>query len=387
MKKINTIIFIFVSIALLFSFNRIDKKEDKKEVKITTPTEALVLKLKQEALVEKVTAFGQVKNDNQLSLSLQTNGRVELLNVENGKFVHKGELLLSLDKTIQNNNIEQLLREKEKINYSLNSLKLEQQNYQKSLDATARLHSDGIATLEEKENAQLKFDLVNNELKIKKEGLKTINNKIDVATFNSDQYSLKAPENGIVEKIFIKQHEQIRAGQNIIIFSPSGKKATVNLKLTAKEIAKVKKGQKATIDIDLPSVKNYQGLVKAISYNQEGSNNYYNVLITFSITKNSLVYGSLVKVDILTDAKSNGYKIPLDAVDNVWGNTITLLTLQKDSTLQKIQFEYKDIKDQHVLINTELYEELDIVIDKSINLKETEKVQIIKYKDNSLVQK
>jgi len=142
MKKIIYIIIVIIPFTFLFSFNQAKEKE--KDAKVEVPakkTEVTVLKLAQKELVEKVTAFGLIENDHQVSLSLPTSGEVKFLEVEPGQFVRKGSLLLSLDKTIQSGEMEQLEGEKGKITYQLNNLHLEEETLHKNVERVNKLYA------------------------------------------------------------------------------------------------------------------------------------------------------------------------------------------------------------------------------------------------------
>jgi len=175
-------------------------------------------------------------------------------------------------------------------------------------------------------------------------------------------------------------YTQLRAGQEVLIFSPLGKNATVSLKLTAREVSKIQKGWKAEVYIDFPVKKKYKAKVKSVGYNRNAGQSHYNVTVSFDAAKDQLVYGSLVKVEIQTEGKTKGYYVPLDAIESVDDKSINLLTLQVDSTLQEMQFDYQGIDKEFVLINDPSQKDLEVIIDKSIGLEAGEKVQIIKYK-------
>ncbi len=377
-KKITYSVFIFLPIMLLLSFSNANT-EEQETVEIQEPKEVTVLKLDKQEYVEHIASFGQIKNDEQIKLSLSRTGKVERLNVEEGQFVQKGQILLSLNNTEQSNSAKQVVFETEQVALLLHSLYLKREVLQKNLTSQNNLYADGISTLEVKEAAQLEYDLVNNEIRIQEEHAKGLGNKKELLGFQSGLFTLLAPQSGIIEEVMTKEQEWVGAGQQVIRFSPANALATIPLNLSAKEVSTIRKGQPANIIIDFPEKKIYKGSVKSISYNRATKRNDYKVVVAFDVTPKQLVYGTLVEVEILMDQKVEGYKIPFDAIERVGGGQVEVLLLKADSTLQKVRFAYQEIESQELLVEHGDYESIQVVTDRSVDLKEFDKVEIITY--------
>lgn len=379
MKKVTYVIALFITGIFVFSFYQADEKTEITLVKSKPQKEATVLQLKKQIYQEYLTAYGEIQNDNQIKLSFQTSGKVNVLKVEAGQYVQKGQVLVALDQTRQTNGTAQLQGEKEKANYALQNLYLEQTNATENLARLNKLLKEEVVTLEEKEQAALQLDLINNNIKTLEQNLKSIDGQLELSGFQTRLLTLRAPQNGIVEKVFLRKNESVQAGQEVIHFTPANNSAVVKLNLTAREVAQIAQGNTANIHIDYPKAKTYQGKVRSISYYRSGQKGDHKIIIDINAGKDKMIYGSLVKVEISTQAKQEGYKVPFDAVHKVSKDSVEILVLQADSVLQEMRFSYQQVNTGELLLNDTAHESLAIIVDKSIGLKALDKVQSVTY--------
>lgn len=96
-KKVLLLILIFLSIISFFFFKSFAK--DKKEITYTTA------KIEKGILINAISGSGQVTSIDQVDLKSKTSGKIVYVNLQNGKKVNQGELLLKLDTTEAQKNV------------------------------------------------------------------------------------------------------------------------------------------------------------------------------------------------------------------------------------------------------------------------------------------
>ncbi|MEM8909666.1 MAG: HlyD family efflux transporter periplasmic adaptor subunit, partial [Bacteroidota bacterium] len=334
----------------------------------------------QQVYPQYLEVLGELHNDQQIRLSMEVAGTIEQLYVVEGQMVRKGEPLLALNSKMQAHQSQQLQLEEEKLHLVLNNLYLERTHLQKNQISVHQLYTDGVVPLEEKEQADLDLNLVNNRIKVEEENLKSIAKEKDLAHFQKTRLVLRAPQNGRIEQLLVRQYEGVGAGQSVVHFSPKMARANVQLRLTAKEVAQVRIGQTAEVKVDYTQETSLVGKVASITYHRNAAQGYYQVIVTIESSTASLLYGAMVQTRILTDQSTVGYKIPLDAIEHVQEDWVYVLSLTPDSSLQQVRLNYQEMDDDAVWVSSNQQAQLSLVVDKSHGLKAKDKVQYIQYR-------
>lgn len=135
-------------------------------------------------VVRKVMFVGTVQPVRLTEVKSEVSGRITKVLVEDGEKVGKGQLLLELDQTEIQSEIESLTRE-----MLSNQLRLEQAVRDEK--RVADLHAKDFATDKEREDAMTTLKLAENELRIQEARLATLEERLG-------KTRIKAPHDGIV---------------------------------------------------------------------------------------------------------------------------------------------------------------------------------------------
>lgn len=209
-----------------------------------------------------ITYNGRVEADI-ISLSAQVSGTLDLVNVEEGDAVTKGQHLMKVNtdkielqlKSQQAQIIElqaYLAANAAQIKQIDAQLKLAQQ----TLDKTKKLVSEGAATEQQRDELESKVDVLKSQkealltnkkmLKAKKEQL---NATIEMTQISLNDAKIISPINGVVLNRFLDKDELVAPGRTLLELADlSNMKITIYV--STKELSRVKIGDKVKVKVD-----------------------------------------------------------------------------------------------------------------------------------------
>ncbi len=190
-------------------------------------------------------------------------GKVMTNNLENGKSVKKGDLLVQIDnKKILNQlqdvefNLNQLVLTGQKLKFKLEVLK-EKINYlNNQYQRFLRLNKKKAVSGEKLEKMKLSLDeAISGRKEILKEieildiKKKTLENKREYLNLILDDYSIKSPVNGVILEKFVSSGENLFPSSVIAdIYNPES--LYIDIFIEGNEISRVKLNQKVDIKVD-----------------------------------------------------------------------------------------------------------------------------------------
>jgi len=239
MKKRRLIIIgIILLITIGFSFFFQQKQSKKEKIKTTI--------VKQENLVQSVSASGKIKSEKEVTLKFQTSGQLAWVGVKKGDWVEKWQAIASLDKR----KLQQSL-EKELIDYMNQRWDFEQQHDDYQNDVI----TDSMKRILEKSQFDLNRDVLD----------------VEVADLAIKLATIITPIEGIVIKV-----EMPVSGVNItpataefIVADPNEVYFEVNIDEV--DIAGINVGQKALLALDTYPEEEIKAEVKQISFQSKTS--------------------------------------------------------------------------------------------------------------------
>lgn len=221
MKKIHPIIILLFSLVLLESCGG-----NKAETRSTTTTGAIpvkTMKLEKGEVNRSIAASGQFFTDDETYLSFKFGGVITNILVKEGDFVHKGQLLATLDLT--------------EINATVGQAQLGYEKAQRDYKRVSNLYKDSVVTMEQWQNAKTASDVAQQQL--------------DAAKFILSHSEIRAVSDGYILKKQANVGQIVTSGTTILQTNGAGKSSWVlKAGVSDKEWSAINVGDKAIIKSD-----------------------------------------------------------------------------------------------------------------------------------------
>ncbi|MBI2689328.1 MAG: efflux RND transporter periplasmic adaptor subunit [Acidobacteria bacterium] len=322
-----------------------------KKEKEAIPVEVAAAKRSEIAAYLSSTANLRALRD--VAVSIQTEGIVQKVLVEEGDFVKEGQVLCTLDdKHLQlrldlavekraqaSLQMEKARTRQEKAVAQIGHAKAELSRYEKA--AREGLVSDKeVATyryrLEELDHDQKVAAYETKELQHRTSELETeiAQTKLEIA-----RSQVKAPYDGFVTQRSVNLGQRVRAMDalfNVGAFSP----LYADVHLSEKDAGSVRPNQMATIHLGSDETTSVQGKVERISPVVDGASGTIKVTIALSPLK-GFRPGAFVRVGIQTDKKADATLIPKRAVVEEDGVNYVYVTGKDSAARTKVKLGYQ----------------------------------------------
>lgn len=431
-------LFLLMSMIIGFSFlyiNRVKSKNYK------TASEKNIVAVKSEILkkgsIEKYQSFsGKTKGGEEEIISLKVPSTITEVKVKNGDYVKKGDVLLTLDSSEIDKQVESAKKAYEEVNkialesnsklnelnekkeelYSeissleekINSLKEENLDKEEEVKLLKESLENGEITKEEfdKKSKELISAINDNlkiigdenkkiiQLKVTKEALdKTLgnipqntNNKqveslkkaYDIALENKENYIVKSPINGYVEDITVRKGDS-----GITLMEPAMKiinKESINLELQIEEddLDKFKVGQETQVEIHKEDSKNnFMGVIESIGSDPDKRTNQYSVVINIDNHEENINSNNYGKVFIPISKKENVLVVSKNSILRE-KNENFLFKLNDDNTVSRIKIETGAENDEFIEIIEGVSEGDEIVTKGKEFITDGDKISVVK---------
>jgi len=227
-----------------------------------------------------------------VELSSQVRGVLENVYVERGDFVKKGQLVARLMSGVEQASV-RLSRDRAKMEVDVKSRKAEQQFRQNTLKQVAQLYEKKLASEREYDDAKTSSVVADIEL----EKAKELKHLATLELFRAQEVlklrSMHSMIDGIVTEVMKSPGEYIEE-------QPVMKIAQINplyVEVIVPEnmIGTIEKGQKATINVDTPTVANYIGTVVVVDQLIDASSGTIGVRLNLPNPDNKIIAGQRCK--------------------------------------------------------------------------------------------
>jgi HlyD family secretion protein len=347
-KKSNKLLYyLFGGIVVLIIFAVIAKNAGWIGGAKETPVE--VATVKRVAIIEKVSASGEIQPEVEVNLSPDVAGEIISLNVKEGDSVAAGMLLVkirpdnfisALDRTKANFNQQQanLSQSRAALQRSEAQFTQAEQNFNRQKS----LYEQKVISDADFEQAQASFITAQKDLEAAKQSVrasefivKSSQASVDEASENLRLTNVYSPVNGIVSNLLVEQGERVvgtqqMAGTEMLTIADLSK-MEVRVDVNENDIVRLSLGDTTIIDVDAYAYtsKTFKGVVTSIANtaNAKASsdavtefkvkirilNDSYQELVDEG-KKYPFRPGMTASVEILTNSKSNALSVPLAAV-------------------------------------------------------------------------
>lgn len=343
-------------------------------------------------LIIKISANGKLRANRELEVSSNISGVINKINIYEGKFVKKGDLLIKLDdreyQLVFNEAEDQIMTAR--VEYGL--LKKGLPNDTSSANK-AKIYYYELKRLDDafKNNKISKTDFIKkrDELEMKiiftgakredfilnKSGVSRATNVREKARLNLQHTELRAKYSGVIGNFNLVEGKRINAGEILFkLFDTHLMKIDVNI--LENEIAKIKLGN--FVDIIIPAIQNekFSGKVGRISPYIDAENGTCKVEIEINNTKQKIKPGMFAKVLIETSTLKNRLLIKKEAL--LVRDKRNLVFVVEDSLAKWKYVKLGAENETYFEITEGIKENDDVVISGHYNLAHDSKVKIIK---------
>jgi membrane fusion protein, multidrug efflux system len=307
MKNIQIII-----IGLWLLISACGQKQETKTEKPVFADDAIVAiqlaKVEQITTSEPVVTSGAVASTDEARMSFKVGGIIQKIYVKEGQTVSKGQLLATLDMT--------------EINAQVNQARLSSEKANRDYRRVKNMSRDTAATLEQMQN-------VTTALNIAKQGL-------NAATFNQSYAQIRASIGGTILKKLANEGELVGPGVPVFMLASNQRNDwVVRVGVSDRDWARLKLGDKATIQLDAYPDDTFEGKVSELAQAADPINKLYEIEVKINPNGKRFAAGLFAKIDLNPSQNRSYAVIPIEAV--LEGNGKNAFVFVLDSSRKKVK--------------------------------------------------
>jgi len=273
---------------------------------------------------KKIQLQGNVEPKNHANICARTDGVIDVMNVDEGSFVKKGELLFQSDKL----NLETAVKVTEddmkvaatQVNVQKGMLAISKAKYlkaQKDHKRSAQLIKHKAIALDTFEKTELQQVSANLGVQLEEAGLQAVKAKLEQARSNleiAQKYyrdsQIKAPFDGVITLRYKEAGEYAKKGDKILRME-NPKELEISLLMSAKYYSEIKPGKTKAIVRESSGKKLTETTVAYRAPTIDDLSRTFEIEV--DLTKvNSFISGMLCSVDIILEERM-GYGVPQEA--------------------------------------------------------------------------
>ena len=276
---------LFISIFCIISLvSCIDKKGENPGREKITDVKIFPVRVREYTI--PVRASGGLTTSKEMKLSFKTGGLISTIDVHEGERVKNGQMLASLDVS--------------EIRAQQQQARIAYEKSRRDLARVTNLYRDSVATLEQLQDAQSALDISLS--------------RQQVADYNLLHSYIKAPADGVVQKILMEEHEMVAPGYPVLLFASTGNNWIVRVALTDKDVVRLSLGDSASVTMDA-----FQGLTFSATVSELGAiadplTGTYEAELLIENCNQEFRAGFIARSEIFPGEKQKGYWVPMEAV-------------------------------------------------------------------------
>lgn len=294
---------------------------------------------------------GAMASTSEARLSFKIGGIISKIYVKEGDVVMKGQLLATLDLTEINAQVQQATQGAEKA--------------RRDVTRVQHLYNDTVASLEQLQN-------VTTAQTVAEEGLR-------IARFNQQYAQIRATENGTILRKLMNEGELAAPGTPVFFVSGnSGNDWVIRFGVADKDWALLKKGDKATVQLDAYPTKTFTGIITEIAQGADPLSGTYEIEVKVLPNGHRFATGLFGTVQLQPSANQLVTLLPIEAIaeaDEKSGYVYTVNDDQRSVTRHKVNIVFLQ-KDKAAISSGA--ENLDVVVTQGVGyLTENSKVKVV----------
>lgn len=324
---------------------------DEAPVKSLVPLTAVKVEtVKNETLSVPVHSSGILLSSEEMKLSFKTGGIVRKILTEEGDKVKKGDLLATLNLS--------------EINAQVNLAKSAYEKALRDYGRAKNLYADSVATLEQLQNAATALTVAESNL--------------EIASFNLVHSEIKAPDNGVILKQFVKENELVASGYPIFLFGTSGSTWKVKTGLSDRDIVRINNGDSAEVTMDAwPGVK-FPAVVEQTGGMANPVTGVYDAELVLEDGGYRLAAGFIVSAEIYPSKKDAYLLVPVEAITEADGHSGYVFAVNDSSEVRKVRVSIIMLTGSRAAVRCPEQQIVRIVAGGAAYLRDGEKVRIVR---------
>jgi macrolide-specific efflux system membrane fusion protein len=269
-------------------------------------------------ILEVVQAAGVLQPRLKVDVGAQVSGQIRRIHVQLGQSVRKGDLLVSIDPDLAQNDVIQgegsVAQQVAAIDSRKSDLLLAESELRRQRD----LILGEATTKAELERAEVDFSKIKADLRGQEALLKILQASLDRKRLALGYTSIAAPIDGIVVNIAVQEGQTVSASQTTPLMATLANMDvfTVRARVPESNVLRIRSGQRASFSTLGLGNQRYDGVVRVIQPVPEriGGAVFFNVLFEVDNKSRTLLSDMTVLVRIETGDRRNVLTIPIIAL-------------------------------------------------------------------------
>jgi RND family efflux transporter MFP subunit len=350
MKKIQPVFILLSTLLILESCG--GKKIEKINKQTNSAISVKIMKLEKGEVNKSIAASGQFFTDDETYLSFKFGGVVNNILVKEGDFVHKGQLLATLDLT--------------EINATVNQAQLALEKAQRDYKRILNLYKDSVVTLEQLQNSKTASEVAYQQ--------------VESAKFILNYSEIRAVADGYILKKFVNVGQITTSGAPIFQTNGAGKSSWVlKAGVSDKEWSAISIGDKAEIKCDVLG-ENFINS-KVMRKSKVADPNSGSFMVELSVDKNNagrLASGMFGTAVISPSGKISLWSIPYEALLDGNADKGYVFVTDDNKTAKKIPVTIAFIDDDQIHIDEGLENHPSLIVSGNAYLNDQSSITISK---------
>ncbi len=235
---------------------------------------------------DTIRASGVLVYNKESNLSFKTGGIIDRIEVHEGQYVRKGDLLASV--------------KQDEIKASVLQAQSALDKAQRDYDRVLGLYNDSVATLEQLQNAKTQ--------------LTTSKASLNAISFNQTYSSIKAPSSGVIQKVLTDENEMVGAGSPVLIFGSEAGGKVFSTSVPDVDVVRLNTGDTVILHFDARNHVTFHGVVQEIAGMANANTGTYEVKVAVDDAQNMLLPGFIGAASFITANLKTGYQIPVESL-------------------------------------------------------------------------
>lgn len=264
-KKIYWIIATFLIIVILMAIKSKDNPEN--EVTVTMITRG--------SIIEKIPANGKIQPVTEVKISPDVSGEIVELNVKEGDYVSRGDLVIKIKQDTYLSAVEQATAALNSVRAAYRQQEAQYRKAEQNFERNRRLYELRTISQMEFENASAERDVAEQQLSSAKFNIASAEAQLKESKENLVKTTIYAPMDGIVSKLLVEKGERVvgttqMAGTEMLrIADFSAMEALVDV--NENDIIQLHLGDTATVAVDAYPDREFLGVVTEVANSSKNS--------------------------------------------------------------------------------------------------------------------
>ncbi len=285
-------------------------------------------KVERKDLVSLITANGTIQAQTKVDISANIMGQITRLEVEEGREVKQGDLLLVIDQIRYSASVDAARSNFQALEAELTRSREAAAQAKRDLDRVASQFREGIISEAENDRARSTYDQALASAQRAERQVAQARADLAAAADSLEKTEIRAPMNGIVTRRNVEQGEVVvtgtmnNAGTQLMTISDMSTVEAV-LEVDQTDVPQLKVGQPAQVVIDAFPGETFPGVVSEIGSSPirgttqsggQATGTDYEVKVTLSQHPKGVRPGLTVTSDITTDTRTGALAVPIGAL-------------------------------------------------------------------------